>query len=141
MMSSWPLTRSAIRYPWRVLVTDRTVSGSASVSTSDEIGLAARRQQQRRFPVDPFAPRIEARIDVVVDDVEVDLVVFVEERAARRELFLRRIDRDRPAARAIEEADVLGVVHRLHVGEVRAVGVHLGDEIAELRDHRPSARG
>ena len=40
-------------------------------------------------------------------------------------------------AGAIEEPDVLGIAHRLHVGQVGCVGLHLGDEIAELGNHRP----
>ena len=100
--------------------------------------IAARRQEQCRLSVDPFPPRIEARVDVVVDDVEVGLVVLVEEGPARGQFLLRGINRDGPVARTIEETDVFGIVRRPHVGEMRPVGVHLGDEVTELRNHRPS---
>ncbi len=97
----------------------------------------ARGQEQRGPAFNPFPAWIEAGVDVVVDDVEVGRVVFVEERPARGQLFLRRVNGDGPGARTIEEPDVFRIAHRFHVGEVPAVGVHLGNEIAELRNHRP----
>ena len=100
--------------------------------------IAARCDEQCRFSVDPFPSWIEARVDVVVDDVEVGLVVLVEEGSARGQFLLRGINRDGPVARTVEETDVFGLIRRPHVGEMRPVGVHLGDEVTEFRNHRPS---
>ena len=91
-----------------------------------------------RAPLDPLALRRRAQVDVVVEDVVVGEVVFVEERAALRQLELRRVDRDVVMAPAVEQRDVFRLGARPRVGQrVEAAGVHLGEEVAAARQQRP----
>ena len=94
-------------------------------------------QIHARVGVDPLALRIETGVDVVMEDVVIDLIVFAEHRPAHGQLLPGGVDGNRALVRAIEKPDVFGIRRRSHVGEVRLVGLNFRDKIAVLRHHRP----
>jgi hypothetical protein len=110
--------------------------GQAQRERRERVRLHA--QLQTRASVEPLALRIERRVDVVVEDVVLDEVVFVVEVSAARELLLRRVDRDVALAPAVEERHVLGLARGPRVRKrIEAARAYFGEEVACLRQERP----
>ena len=94
-----------------VLVADDRLHDQRSASRNVSVPSTAERHLQvhARAAVDPLPLRRRRDVDVVVEDVVVDEVVFVVERPALRQLRLRRVERDVVVALAVEQRDVLGL--------------------------------
>ena len=80
-----------------------------------------RRERDRADPdpelrgaLDPHPIGAEGDVEIVAENVIFDELVLAVEPAPDAEFLWRRVDRDVPAALAIEERDVLGVLHDAH---------------------------
>ena len=100
--------------------------------------IRAHAHAEPRAALHPEAIGRECRVDVVVEHVDFCAVILVEERPARGQLGLRRVDRQIAPPGAVKHADVFLVAGVVRVGQ-RAVlpRADFHQKVAEGRNQRP----
>ena len=134
----WLRTRRKSSRPNSSLTTDDDIQRFRKAQREHAHHVRLHAHAHPRAAFHPLAIGIERRVDVVVEHVVVDEIVFIEEAAAALQLLLRGVRGDVALALAREHRDVFRLAARSRIGQVvEPARAHFRDEVARLRQQRP----